>query len=543
MVFVAVFVSYRAYKIWKPRHLVELASQFLAKSDVANSALCLRQALEADPINFEACRMMADLTESVGAREALFWRGRLVELQPGSMTNRLALARTAIASGEPLVAQQALDGVAETDKETSLFQSAAGSVDLAAGHLAEAEQHFTRAVDMEPTNAFLQLKLSALQLRKNDEKVQSVSRTVLEGLCTNEMVRCEALRQLTADALRHTNTTVALELSRELLGETNATFSDRLLHLDILRLTKSPERDSCLAALQKEAAGTSAEAYDVAKWMFASEPQIALNWIKTLPPTTRTNLPVPLIETDCYMAAQNWKAVLTNLSRQSWRKLDCLRLASLARAYRELGAYASAKAEWIAATKATGNRLDLLTELLTPARAWNWPQETEAVLWIIVNHYPNERWAAAALAEQFLSTGRTRSLLSLYGTLLQNKPGDLSVMNNLAMAALLTQSWEKKPHELALEVYTKSVTNASFASTYAFSLLLQQKPDQALKVMEQLTPSQLEKPGTAGYYGLILNAAGNSDKARKYLVIAAKARLLPEEQKLVEKALTKKAQT
>src|SRR5205814_6811682 len=143
-------------------------------------------------------------------------------------------------------------------------------------------------------------------------------------------------------------------------------------------------------------------------------------------------------------------------------------------------------------------------------RLWNWPQESEDLLWAIVNRYPKEKWATASLAERLWLSDRTRSLLSLYAKMLQDQPGDLGVMNNLAMTALLTQAWEKKPHELALQVYNEECTNASFASTYAFSLLLQQKPAEALKVMNQLTPKQLEAPGVAIYYGLVLKASGDA---------------------------------
>jgi hypothetical protein len=52
----------------------------------------------------------------------------------------------------------------------------------------------------------------------------------------------------------------------------------------------------------------------------------------------------------------------------------------------------------------------------------------------------------------------------------KKNPADLANKNNLAVTALLLNATELKPHDLAREVYQKSNTNASFASTYAFSL-------------------------------------------------------------------------
>ena len=58
VVFVAGFAGYRGYKIWKQKHLVKMAQAFIAKSDAPNALLCLRQALQSNPHNLEACRLI-----------------------------------------------------------------------------------------------------------------------------------------------------------------------------------------------------------------------------------------------------------------------------------------------------------------------------------------------------------------------------------------------------------------------------------------------------------------------------------------------------
>jgi Flp pilus assembly protein TadD len=108
--------------------------------------------------------------------------------------------------------------------------------------------------------------------------------------------------------------------------------------------------------------------------------------------------------------------------------------------------------------------------------------------------------------------------------------------NNVAMTAFLLDAKELKPHDLAREVYEKAPTNSAYASTYAYSLHLQEKDADALKVLQTLQPKQLEDPSIAGYYGLILKATGDKAKARVYLNWAFKAPMLPEERKLFEQA-------
>jgi len=76
------------------------------------------------------------------------------------------------------------------------------------------------------------------------------------------------------------------------------------------------------------------------------------------------------------------------------------------------------------------------------------------------------------------------------------------------------------------------------------SLYLLKKNADALKIIEQLGPKLLEDPSIAGYYGMILQAAGDGAKAKKYLDLVgdlaldpkAKPQFLPEEVTLFKSA-------
>jgi len=50
--------------------------------------------------------------------------------------------------------------------------------------------------------------------------------------------------------------------------------------------------------------------------------------------------------------------------------------------------------------------------------------------------------------------------------------------------------------------------------------------------MQRIDSKQLEDPAIAGYYGLILKAAGDGPKAKAYLERSTKAQALPEERRL-----------
>ena len=81
--------------------------------------------------------------------------------------------------------------------------------------------------------------------------------------------------------------------------------------------------------------------------------------------------------------------------------------------------------------------------------------------------------------------------------------------------------------------------NAVFASTYAFSLYRKGRYQEAAKVMANLKPEELEKPGVAAYNGVFLAAAGDKSRAAESLKKGLEASLLPEEKLLVQNARNK----
>jgi tetratricopeptide (TPR) repeat protein len=531
------FAGYRGYKIWKQKHLMKMARDYVAKSDGRSALLSVEQALRSNPRNLEAVRMMADFAEMAGAPTAVFWRGRVVELDPDSFTNRMEWARSAVAAGDAPTAQKALEGVDPESKKTSLYHRMAGAVAIASKDLTNAEVHFVEVSRLEPTNPVPRLNLAVLRLQSTNVSTVNAARATLVGLCADRRVRVDALRQVELEAVRREDLTAALGYSTELLKETNAMFSDRLLHLAILRGAKNPQAVPFLVRVQQESADDPTKIYAVSKWMLGEgQAAQALTWMQGLPAQSVTNGPVPMIRAECHVAARDWVGLQKTVTSQGWGELEFLREAYNTRALRELGSAVAAKAEWADAMKAIGGRLDRAALLLRTVVAWKWTAEQEDVLWVIVNRFPKEKWAFLALAERLSTAGNTQGLLTLYRRIAEAEPANLAIKNNLALTALLLGALERRPHELALEVYTRDSTNPFYASTYGYSLYAQRKTNDALRVFEKLSAQQLQDPGIAAYYGLVLEGNGQAGKARPYLELAAQARLLPEEKKMIDQA-------
>ncbi|HYR59442.1 MAG TPA: hypothetical protein VEO95_12465, partial [Chthoniobacteraceae bacterium] len=110
--------------------------------------------------------------------------------------------------------------------------------------------------------------------------------------------------------------------------------------------------------------------------------------------------------------------------------------------------------------------------------------------------------------------------------------------NNSITLALLTGQESDAPDRQAEALYKANLDQPGAVVTYALSLYLQDRADEALKLFAGFTPEQLREPRTALYYGIFLAAAGDPVKAADYLRIGLGAPIFPEERALVEKVAT-----
>jgi Flp pilus assembly protein TadD len=534
------YSSYHKYVSLRQERLIHQARHYLAQSDTARAQLCLRGALGHNSKDLEACRLMAQLAEASHSPDALSWRARVVELNPGSLNDRLDLAQTAMMLRDFVSATSALAEVLPEDKNTAAYHNMAGAVAAADNQLAQAEEHFLQAARLEPGDMSIQLSLAVVRLHGTNTTALANARAMLRLLAsspTNSSFRCQALRELVVDAVRCKQAEAALAWSGELLQQTNSVFKDRFLRLEVLRETGDAGFKPELAVCQREAAQEQDDLYDLATWeMGKLSPRETLAWLQNVPANMQTNQPVALLMAECDTMVEDWCGLQCFLKHQNWADLEFIRHAFEARALRGQGLAAFSKVQWEQALKFANGRKANLGTLLRLAAQWNWPKEAEDILWTIVNKYPDEKWAFETLAQTLFIDGQTRSLMQLCCQEAKQTPSDLAAKNNLAITALLLDAQELKPQELARELYQKEPANSAYASTYAFALYMQKDNTEALKVLEQLNSLELEKPSVSGCYGLVLQAAGNGTKARRYLDISSSAWLLPEERQLIEKA-------
>lgn len=524
----------KAYQKAAEHRLIADANKYLEKKDFRNASLCLQRALQINPVNVQANSLTADLLEEAGIPAALGWRIRAAQIQTNNVELRFAWAQTALKVDDLPSAVQALRGVDEKYRSTAKFHKLAGGLAWNLHNAADADAEYSKALQLEPTNLAVVLNLATVRLVSTNKELADKARLSLETIPTNSPLHLTAIRYLAVDAAAHKSFERAIYYSQWAINDPQATYADKLAYLQTLHAANDPRIDSWLTTLETEAARSPFHAYALGHWMQMEQtPVAALHWLQSLPGDTQTNQPVPLVTTDCQVALKDWKGLRATVKGQDWGELNAYRLALDSLAERHLGENLDAETAWRRALLLSSHHLDLLTKLNQITTSWEWTPERYEVLQEIVSEFPKETWADEQLIGLLYADGKTHALADLLNKLYSADPSNTRVQNNLATVLLLLKSDLERANRLALESYSNATNNPFCACTYAYSLLLQSKPKEAVTILNSLKPEYLKNPSIAAYYGIIEAQAGYKNIARDPLKLAETARLLPEETELV----------
>jgi Tfp pilus assembly protein PilF len=540
MVAAAGWYGRKAYKHSTERRALTEATQYLEKKDGRNAVLCLQRALQINPMSFPATRLMADMLDSAGAPAALGWRIRAAQLQPDNMTNRLLWAQTAVKFRDGKSANDALSGLDEKSRGTAMYHKLAGALAWNLGNNSQAEKDYREALRLEPGNLTIVLNLDSIGLASTNIEIVNAARLSLEHLATNSEYRLIALRYLTIDASGHKSFAKAMDYSAEIVRDPAATETDKIEYLQLLHLANDANFAPWLASLKQAATRSPDDAFALGKWMALNEnPTDALHWLESLPVTIQTNQPVPLIIADCHIVLKDWKGLVALVEPQDWAGANCFRLALMALGQRSLQREAASEASWRKALRLASHQPDRLARLSQVTSNWGWDAENTEVLKELVAEFPKEKWAVDQLVNKFYLAGNTRELAGLVAKIYAADTSNPRSKNNFANISLLRKADLDEAYRLAREAYNSSPENPFFASTYAYSLLLQKKPDEAVKIIGNLKPEYLQIPSIAAYYGVVEAQSGRKDLAKAPLERAAAANLLPEEKEMVRLAIAR----
>jgi hypothetical protein len=526
------------YSVVESQHVTRRAAAYLGAGDLRQAALSARRALQLNPSSVEAMRVLAQVAETSRDRSAIDWRRKATELNPGSTEDALALATCALLFNDSTTAETALAHLSDDARQTAGFHAVAAQLADAMKKPAEMESHWAKAVELAPENKSYQLQFGMALLRMEDSAKRKTGLAMLEQLRVDEKQRSAATRALIVDgAARHINSETLTTLARELQEYPEATFSDRMLYLDVLRQLRDPLFTGYLTTVEKDAVSKPADLATLLSWMKKSGMSLlAIDFSKSLPAETLGKWPVPLALAEAYAKVADWADLEALIKNKDWREFDFLRHAYLALALRGQDKPAAADREWATAQKDAGSQVQYLSALSRAVAEWGWEKETADLLWILTKYPQTQTEALQGLYQNCAAAGDTLGLYRVLVRLAEVQPEDMGIQNNLAQVSLLLNADVDRARKLAADLYQKDGSNPAYASTYAFGLYTKGDVPGALQVMNRLTDAQLRDPSVAAYYGVILVASGDKTKAQEYLKLGSSAKLLPEEKALVAKA-------
>jgi Tfp pilus assembly protein PilF len=530
----------RAYQGWEERHQVRRGVDFLRERNFKSSALSARRALQINPNSTAAMRIMAQLAEKSRDRAALDWRRKVVELEPDSTPDALALATCALQFGDIRTAAKSLDRINDPGKRTAAFHVAAARLSNARKNAAEAKNEFGKALRLAPNDESYQMEYALACLEQPVATEREEGLRILQKLRGSPSQRIAATRALFADGVAHRHDPQELRsLAKELQSYPEALFTDRLLYLHVLRRLRDPEYAAYLTNIEKDASAKAADLAALLSWMSSNDLSlVAIHFARPLPEKILNEWPVPWAMAEAYAKINDWPALEKLTRTASWDQFDFLRRAFLTRALRSEGNGAAAEREWAETVKSGSAQSQSLLLLTRVAYDWGWKSESIDLLWQLAK-YPEVQFEALhTLYLYYARAHDTQGLYRVLARLNEIDPGDVKVQNNLAQISVLLNVDAERARKRVNDLYVKDPSNAAYVSTYAFSLYAKGDVKGALDIMGKLRQDQLVEPALAAYYGIFLAANGEKAKAHEYLERGKTADLLPEEKALIERAET-----
>lgn len=538
-----VWVGRDFFRQWQARRAHAAADAFLRQGDFRSAFLTARQALQTNPNDATACRILAQIADATRSPAGVMWRQRLSELSPDDPAVLLDLATSATRAGEVYVADQALQKIPAHDRNSVTYHRAMAAWAISTRQFSKAEEHYRAATELSPSDISLQIDLASVQLTADSGPINEV-RQRLEFYRSKPEYFLPASRALLADARRSRDPQRALNLAEDIVRHPAASIEDRLSYLQELQHAHSEKLDPELQKLATTWTGNVRATYALFTWMNSHglAPR-TLKLAERLRSEIRLAQPVPLAIGEALVIQGDWRGLRDAVADADWEDLEFLRFAMYARATAELSGSRrdpDFQLRWQRALNSTRGDSHAMSILARLVSGWGWHDEAAQAWWPVAAGSTGQRPALQALFHIYSGQKNTRELYRVARRILQLEPQNPAAKNNVASLALLLGEDLTEAHQLANELHQLPVREPAFISTYAHSLLHLKRGTEGLAELSTLPPSAWEDPSITLCFGLLLADASRTEEARKPLEFALRNpdQLFPEEVALAKKALS-----
>lgn len=529
------YQAWAAYRNWSVARMNHLAKDFLAAGDSRNALLTVRKVLSKRPNDVEAWRLGVEAARRNDTPEVVQFQRNLRRVDP-TPANQLELIRLALQYRVYSLALQAVDNVSKETGDLPDFHRLAAETYRLTGRPADAREHLVRLVAQVPDDAPAQLGLAEIEFETNAGAVPGDWPARVARLAGRPETELPAmLLQLRMAVLRR-DVAAATPLLAKVQGRTDLEVAQRLQVLDAVSLVTPAETEKFLADIQRQAAAQPADIARVMAWLAAASRQAAIvAWYAELPEEARKDDIVKLDVARALESQRDWAALEKLLRGARWKAGETQRLALLARAYRMMGRQADFAESWKLALIAVGQDVRAGARLLETVSAWDWPEERRDVLWKIFNLIPTNKPLREQLITHEFLAGNTANLNRIYARIIEAAPEDDEARNNFAYTSLLLDTNLGRAQTIARDLHRKYPDNVAYLTTYTLALHKDGRAAQALEVLAALPTKQVSR-SIVLHEVIYASASGKIEQAAALLPQLDRARMLPEEDKLLSGA-------
>lgn len=535
--YVARHYAWPAYKSWRQAKLERMTHTFMAAKDYDNALLTARQALRDNQRNVALWKLAAAAAKAKGKPDVIYYQQNVAKLDK-SLESQFELIRLALQFDDFRDAVEAVESVKKPSAtQNAEFHALAARAYLGLNRPTVAKLHLDSLVGLRPDDAKARLDLAEINLAEDAKRTNTALRDEILKLSGSPGLKERALEILLRDALAGGEKHRAVELATMLREAPRLTGEQRVLVL--AGLAEGPEgaaadyRHQLQADFINDPPGVVALAKYYRSAGFSTE---ARKWFDTLPENVRKDLAVQEAVAGAYLEWGEWARLDQALSGTQWKEREFMRHAFTAYSARKNGRMADAGNAWRLAVIQAGDNVRKTSELLTLVGRWGWQGEQYDLVWKLFALMPRNEAISRQLIAWEHYQGHTSNLNRIYARLVEFSSEDRMLKNNLAYSSLLLDANLSKAYEIARLNYKADPSNPFFITTQAFALYKQNKPAEALALMNEMRPAALSAPERSLYLALYRAANGDAAGAGDLLAGLKSAKFLPEERRLIAKA-------
>ncbi len=530
------------YKNWRAHNALQMAASAIESGDQNAASLAFRTAIRSRPKDPQVWRKVAQFLDELKSPESFSVWSRVVKMEPDDLPARFALVDSALAGGRVEQASEALAGVPESARTGADYLRAAAAIAIASNQPTEAERHLVALESLEPESDRVSWDLARVRSVSTDESSRAAGLAAVEAIATGENpFVADAQRHLVRLALSRQDFYTANRWAEKLVARPDATAEDQILFLDTEFASQSFTLPGTISETFEHARDRPEDAPLIIAYLTARglADRVA-TWFEQLPPDVRSDQSMQLASFDFALQTGDWSLVFEILRGEhaphtlSPEFVDATEtgLADHRRGDPE------AIAAWQEAIRSSGGDPASTYLLASMAKAASWPQANRAALWRLTELVGQNPKIWLEVLKLELQAKDSVGILRALSGAVRADPDDRQVRNDwILLNLLLDQGNPDDLLKLAADNASFAPDNFFYTSTHAMALSTVGRHAEAVAAIELIDPADQNRPERALYVGTVLVAAGEFERAQRYLDLAESARgsFLPEEEAMLSR--------